>query len=534
MATWSAAQVTSAARSTGILVRGLENCAALDTPAADPVCLTWEYSTYTPPPGQPYRGHEPFSALMTMSDGGMQSDPGMAALFSEPGGACETCAPRPTGNKTIEITSKCYASPTFAREQCTESTAAQKLDPPFPGLGPCTGWAQAVAESVTALAADAYCGNVIPTGAMAYVLLQDAATVTPGFYHVPRQVGANVPTLPPFIVAEVPAPRTTGTPRIACGAPTDMGQNGCTYQPGVPNAAGVSSVGVKNGLSWLPFKPTVPIDDGGGVDMTNYSAAAPFDGETFWAGYVDLMTSGKIPVTDPVKNGNQVEVQYNSADIRSLAFLRNVTNQDGTIAAPNAANAASACNMQAMLAANKDPAYMSGTVPVVSMDLDFTSTTGGLVFTDYTCPSLRVLDWLVTNYSKAHLIQCTGPDGFPRDLHNAYRETLGFYSRPLFDPFSRGERTRVTYELEGETLNSSIAQLSFMRFVLQANDMLQYAISNAPAIEADMAGAQARARELRGAGTGKRRVELTAYNPTRVHVMRLPAHAAAEPAEEGV
>jgi len=39
-----------------------------------------------------------------------------------------------------------------------------------------------------------------------------------------------------------------------------------------------------------------------------------------------------------------------------------------------------------MLAANKDPAYMSGTVPVVSMDLDFTSTTGGLVFTDYTCP----------------------------------------------------------------------------------------------------------------------------------------------------
>jgi hypothetical protein len=147
--------------------------------------------------------------------------------------------------------------------------------------------------------------------------------------------------------------------------------------------------------------------------------------------------------------------------------------------------------------------------------------------------SLRVLDWLVTNYSKAHLIQCTGPDGFPRDLHNAYRETLGFYSRPLFDPFSRGERTRVTYELEGETLNSSIAQLNFMGYLLRSHDMLQYAITNAPAIEADMAAAQARARDLRAAGgSKKRRVELTAYNPTRVHIMRLPAHAAAEPAEE--
>jgi len=71
-------------------------------------------------------------------------------------------------------------------------------------------------------------------------------------------------------------------------------------------------------------------------------------------------------------------------------------------------------------------------------------------------------------------------------------------------------------------------------FILQAHDMLQYAIDNAPAIESDMAAAQARARDLRAAGgSKKRRVELTAYNPTRVHVMRLPPHTA-EPAEEAV
>jgi len=369
-------------------MRGLENCAALDTASADPTCLAWEFSTYRPPAGQPYNGHEPFSALVTMADGGMQADPGMAALFSSVngGGMCETCAPHPSGDKTTPITSKCYASPSFMGEKCTPSAGATQLNPPFPGLDRCTSWAQAVQESTTALAPDAACGNVIPTGAMTYVRLQDSATVTPGFYHVPRQLGPSVPKLPPFVVAQVPTePTGAGPRRVACGAPTDMGQNGCTYVPGVPNAAGVSSLRVVDGSpEWLPFKPTAPI--GGGINMTNFSAAAPFDGAKFWGDYVDLMTSGKIPVDDPVKNGNQVEVQYNSDDIRSIAFLRNVTNNDGSVAAPNAANAAAACNMRGMLAANQDPAYMSGSVPVVSMDLDFSKTTGGVVFTDYSCP----------------------------------------------------------------------------------------------------------------------------------------------------
>ncbi len=43
--------------------------------------------------------------------------------------------------------------------------------------------------------------------------------------------------------------------------------------------------------------------------------------------------------------------------------------------------------------------------------------------------SLRVLDWLATNYSKKMGIVCLGSDGLPRDLHNSSRDALSFYSR---------------------------------------------------------------------------------------------------------
>ena len=78
--------------------------------------------------------------------------------------------------------------------------------------------------------------------------------------------------------------------------------------------------------------------------------------------------------------------------------------------------------------------------------------------------SLRTLDWLVTNYSKKNLVRVVSLDGVPRDLHNAYRETLDFYGRPLFDPFRRG--TRVHFTWGKDTLDTTCGQLNFFRFMI--------------------------------------------------------------------
>jgi len=108
--------------------------------------------------------------------------------------------------------------------------------------------------------------------------------------------------------------------------------------------------------------------------------------------------------------------------------------------------------------------------------------------------SLRTLDWLVTNYSKKHLIRIASPDAPARDLHNSYRETLELYGRPLFDPFRRG--TRVHFDWAGETLDTTIGQLAFHRFMIHSA-VLDYATQNAVEIEADMLSTLTRAKQQR-------------------------------------
>ncbi len=131
--------------------------------------------------------------------------------------------------------------------------------------------------------------------------------------------------------------------------------------------------------------------------------------------------------------------------------------------------------------------------------------------------SLRILDWLVVNYSKKRLLTCQTP-GEPRDLHNLYREALDFYGRPLFDPFRRG--LRVQYTLDGQAEDTTVGQLNFFHFMLRSG-VLDCALGDSRAIERDMIATQARAKELRDVlGAKRRRVELTPSDPCRFHVVR--------------
>jgi len=52
--------------------------------------------------------------------------------------------------------------------------------------------------------------------------------------------------------------------------------------------------------------------------------------------------------------------------------------------------------------------------------------------------SLRVIDYLCTNYSKEHSIVIETKDGhIPRDLNSDYQKNLNAYNKKYLDPFSR-------------------------------------------------------------------------------------------------
>lgn len=75
-------------------------------------------------------------------------------------------------------------------------------------------------------------------------------------------------------------------------------------------------------------------------------------------------------------------------------------------------------------------------------------------------PSLRRLEWFVTNYSKANHVSFTAPNGKVFTVHVAYKSSLDGYSKKLFDPFCRTER------IEFQGLTTTCAQLNFLRWAI--------------------------------------------------------------------
>ena len=117
--------------------------------------------------------------------------------------------------------------------------------------------------------------------------------------------------------------------------------------------------------------------------------------------------------------------------------------------------------------------------------------------------SLRVLDWLVTNYAKKHNItyQVTGPGGCPSSFNMfvEYKSQLKGFSKRYFDPFCRRERLEfpgtppppkdappAPAAVCGDvSFSTTIGQLNFFKWAL-LNRVVQYARAHGDAIEADM------------------------------------------------
>jgi len=112
--------------------------------------------------------------------------------------------------------------------------------------------------------------------------------------------------------------------------------------------------------------------------------------------------------------------------------------------------------------------------------------------------SLRLMDYTMTNWAKKTRIMVemnTAHGKTPWNLFSLYKDWLRFYRRRGFDPFRR--RERIFFELPGgdERLETTVAQLNFLRWA-HTYGILDYVSKHKEEIEEDM---------MRTLGESKRR-----------------------------
>jgi hypothetical protein len=110
--------------------------------------------------------------------------------------------------------------------------------------------------------------------------------------------------------------------------------------------------------------------------------------------------------------------------------------------------------------------------------------------------SLRLVDWLVTNYSRrVNLGFWATPDHYV-NLHMVYRSMLKIWRRKLFDPFCRFERIWYLDDA-GKMRQTTVGQLNFFYILIRQCDLLGL-LGDAQLVKAirkDMADAQARKKQ---------------------------------------
>lgn len=118
--------------------------------------------------------------------------------------------------------------------------------------------------------------------------------------------------------------------------------------------------------------------------------------------------------------------------------------------------------------------------------------------------SLRVLDWLVCNYSKKFNVAYVLSDGRFFNVYSEYRCQLKSYSKRLMDPFRRRERIKIT-DADGGEMETTVSQLNFFRWSIRYG-VIQYALEHLQDIEKDM---------LRGMNQEKRSALAAAAKPIK-------------------
>ena len=93
--------------------------------------------------------------------------------------------------------------------------------------------------------------------------------------------------------------------------------------------------------------------------------------------------------------------------------------------------------------------------------------------------SLRLIDWLVTNYAKKHNVSYMTKSGRHVIVYLAYKAHLKAYSKKMFDPFCRWKRIQFL------GMNTTVGQLNFFEWAIQ-DDVLDYLDEHFDDIQRDM------------------------------------------------
>ena len=97
--------------------------------------------------------------------------------------------------------------------------------------------------------------------------------------------------------------------------------------------------------------------------------------------------------------------------------------------------------------------------------------------------SLRLIDWFVTNFSKAHSTSYI-LNGQEFVVYMNYKNQLKAYSKKLFDPFCR--RERISFQIPGhEAFLTTVGKLNFFRWAIEKG-ILDYIKGHQPEIEKEM------------------------------------------------
>jgi hypothetical protein len=116
--------------------------------------------------------------------------------------------------------------------------------------------------------------------------------------------------------------------------------------------------------------------------------------------------------------------------------------------------------------------------------------------------SLRLIDWLVTNYAKKFNISyVTKKDARYVIVYLTYKSHLKAYSKKMFDPFCRW--TRVNFH----GVSTTVGQLNFFAWAME-DDIIDYLFAHHDDIHADMETRMS-AGEKKTEHTRKKRHELS-------------------------
>ncbi|MBP01735.1 MAG: hypothetical protein CMM25_02840 [Rhodospirillaceae bacterium] len=96
--------------------------------------------------------------------------------------------------------------------------------------------------------------------------------------------------------------------------------------------------------------------------------------------------------------------------------------------------------------------------------------------------SLRLLDWMATNYSKSKQVSYD-VNGKCFNVYASYKSQLKGYSKGYFDPFQR--KGRIQFVIQNESIETTVGQLNFFKWAIQ-NDVIKYALEHCKEIHADM------------------------------------------------